>query len=60
MTYADEAKWHVHQLDDDTQSYLIDFFKQASTEPNFQNLYHGLTDEEREKLQSMDNKQAAQ
>ncbi|KAL8961471.1 MAG: hypothetical protein Q9193_001979 [Seirophora villosa] len=60
MAYADEAKWHVHEVDDDTQSYLIDFFKQASTEPDFQNLYHGLTDEEREKLHSMDNKQAAQ
>ncbi|KAL9014129.1 MAG: hypothetical protein Q9173_001220 [Seirophora scorigena] len=60
MAYADEAKWNVHQLDDDTQSYLIDFFKQASTEPDFQNLYHGLTDEEREKLHSMDNKQAVQ
>ncbi|KAI4193954.1 MAG: hypothetical protein LQ348_002748 [Seirophora lacunosa] len=60
MAYADEAKWNGHQMDDDTQSYLIDFFKHASTEPDFQNLYHGLTDEEREKLHSMDNKQAAQ
>lgn len=59
MAYADESKWNVHQLDDDTQSYLVDFFKQASTEPDFQNLYQGLTDEEREKLHSMD-KQATQ
>ncbi|KAL8722132.1 MAG: hypothetical protein Q9225_001325 [Loekoesia sp. 1 TL-2023] len=54
MAYADESKWNMHQLDDDTQSYLVDFFKQASTEPDFQNLYQGLTDEEREKLHQMD------
>ncbi|KAL8837957.1 MAG: hypothetical protein Q9170_002329 [Blastenia crenularia] len=54
MAYADESKWNVHQLDDDTQSYLIDFFKQASTEPDFHSLYQGLTDEEREKLHQMD------
>lgn len=53
MAYADESKWNVHQVDDDTQSYLVEFFKQASTEPDFQNLYQGLTDEEREKLHSM-------
>lgn len=60
MAYADEAKWNVHQVDDDTQSYLVDFFKQASTEPDFETLYHSLTDEEREKLHSIDNKQSAQ
>ncbi|KAL8759248.1 MAG: hypothetical protein Q9184_003688 [Pyrenodesmia sp. 2 TL-2023] len=53
MAYADESKWNVHQVDDETQSYLVEFFKQASTEPDFQNLYQGLTDEEREKLHSM-------
>ncbi|KAI4142384.1 MAG: hypothetical protein L6R39_004958 [Caloplaca ligustica] len=54
MAYADESRWNIHQLDDDTQSYLVDFFKQASTEPDFQNVYQGLTDEEREKLHNMD------
>ncbi|KAL9599490.1 MAG: hypothetical protein Q9219_003829 [cf. Caloplaca sp. 3 TL-2023] len=53
MAYADESKWNVHQVDDDTQSYLVEFFKQASTEPDFQALYQGLTDEEREKLHQM-------
>lgn len=54
MAYADESKWNMHQLDDDTQSYLVEFFKHASTEPDFQNLYQNLTDEEREKLHQMD------
>lgn len=54
MAYADESKWNMHQLDDDTQSYLVEFFKHASTEPDFQNLYQSLTDEEREKLHQMD------
>ncbi|KAL8857461.1 MAG: hypothetical protein Q9178_005955 [Gyalolechia marmorata] len=50
MAYADESRYNVRQLDDETQTYLIDFFKQASTEPDFRDLYQGLTDEEREKL----------
>ncbi|KAI4178850.1 MAG: hypothetical protein L6R41_008177, partial [Letrouitia leprolyta] len=54
MAYADESKWNMHQLDDDTQSYLVEFFKHASTEPDFQKLYQNLTDEEREKLHQMD------
>ncbi|KAL8707579.1 MAG: hypothetical protein Q9220_007420 [cf. Caloplaca sp. 1 TL-2023] len=54
MAYADEAKWNVRQWDDETQTYLVEFFKQASTEPGFQDLYQGLTDEEREKLHQME------
>ncbi|KAL8738370.1 MAG: hypothetical protein Q9181_000841 [Wetmoreana brouardii] len=55
MSYADESKWNVRQWDDETQQYLVSFFKQASTEPDFQTLYQGLTDEEREKLYRMEN-----
>ncbi|KAL8940445.1 MAG: hypothetical protein Q9216_002815 [Gyalolechia sp. 2 TL-2023] len=54
MAYGDESKWNMHQLDDVTQSYLVEFFKHASTEPDFQTLYQSLTDEEREKLHHMD------
>ncbi|KAL8912550.1 MAG: hypothetical protein Q9171_002491 [Xanthocarpia ochracea] len=54
MAYADESRYNVRQLDDETQTYLIDFFKQASTEPDFRDLYQGLTDEEREKLHQME------
>ncbi|KAL8705049.1 MAG: hypothetical protein Q9201_001819 [Fulgogasparrea decipioides] len=55
MSYADESKWNVRQWDDETQQYLVNFFKQASTEPDFETLYQGLTDEEREKLHRMEN-----
>ncbi|KAL8967756.1 MAG: hypothetical protein Q9183_002771 [Haloplaca sp. 2 TL-2023] len=55
MSYADESKWNSRQWDDETQSYLINFFKEASTEPEFQQHYQELTDEERQKLQRMEN-----
>ncbi|MCJ1347926.1 hypothetical protein MMC31_006156 [Peltigera leucophlebia] len=42
------------QWDDETQKYLVDFFHAVESEPTFQNLYHSLTDNEREKLQRMD------
>lgn len=54
MAFADESKYNVRQWDDETQTYLVDFFKQASTEPDFQDLYQGLSDEEREKLHQME------
>ncbi|KAL8673030.1 MAG: hypothetical protein Q9168_002553 [Polycauliona sp. 1 TL-2023] len=54
MAYADESRYNVRQLDDETQTYLVDFFKQASTEPDFHGLYQSLTDEEREKLHQME------
>ncbi|KAL9000094.1 MAG: hypothetical protein Q9169_001169 [Polycauliona sp. 2 TL-2023] len=54
MAYADESRYNTRQFDDETQTYLVDFFKQASTEPDFHGLYQGLTDEEREKLHQME------
>lgn len=42
------------QWDDETQKYLVDFFHVIESEPSFQSLYHSLTDNEREKLQRMD------
>ncbi|KAL8676097.1 MAG: hypothetical protein Q9186_007351 [Xanthomendoza sp. 1 TL-2023] len=54
MAFADESRYNVRQWDDETQTYLMDFFKQASTEPDFRDLYQGLTDEEREKLHQME------
>ncbi|KAL8769459.1 MAG: hypothetical protein Q9209_004520 [Squamulea sp. 1 TL-2023] len=54
MAYGDESRYNVRQWDDETQTYLVEFFKQASTEPDFRELYQGLTDEEREKLHQME------
>ncbi|CAF9911832.1 MAG: hypothetical protein ALECFALPRED_007664 [Alectoria fallacina] len=53
MGYMDESKWNTHETDDATQKYLVDFFNTVSNEPGFQELYHCLTDAEREKLPSI-------
>lgn len=57
MGYMDEARWNTHETDDATQKYLVDFFNSISKEPGFQELYHSLTDAEREKLQKMNEQQ---
>ena len=57
MGYMDEAKWSTHETDDATQKYLVDFFNSVSNEPGFQELYHSLTDAEREKLRKMNEQQ---
>ncbi|KAI4277357.1 MAG: hypothetical protein LQ337_001848 [Flavoplaca oasis] len=54
MAVMDESRYNVRQFDDETQTYLVEFFKQASTEADFGDLYQGLTDEEREKLHQME------
>lgn len=54
MSYAHESKWSERQWDDETQTYLISFFKQISSEPDFQQIYQGLNSEEREKLHRME------
>ncbi|KAI4255541.1 MAG: hypothetical protein LQ352_002529 [Teloschistes flavicans] len=54
MSYAHESKWNERQWDDETQTYLINFFKQISSEPAFEHIYQGLNEEEREKLHRME------
>lgn len=54
MSYMDESRWNTRHWDDDTQRYLVDFFKHISAEPYFQNLYHQLNDLEKEKLAKME------
>ncbi|KAL9103894.1 MAG: hypothetical protein Q9163_001087 [Psora crenata] len=44
------SQWNLHQADDETQQYLVHFFKEVANEPYFQEIYHALTDSEREKL----------
>ena len=53
MGYMDESRWSTHQADDETQRYLVQFFNSVGQEPYFQELYQSLNDEEREKLQKM-------
>lgn len=57
MGYMDEAKWTTHESDDATQKYLVDFFNSVSNDLGFQDLYHSLTDAEREKLRKMNEQQ---
>ena len=57
MGYMDESKWNTHETDDATQQYLVDFFNSVSNEAGFQDLYHSLTDAEREKLHKMNEQQ---
>ena len=53
MGYMDESRWNSRQSDDQTQKYLVDFFNHVSNEPDFQELYQSLNNEEREKLHKM-------
>ncbi|KAJ5812847.1 Armadillo-like helical [Penicillium robsamsonii] len=48
-----ESVFGVRRRDDETQSFLADFFRQASTQPGFQELYAALTPDEQAKLQSL-------
>lgn len=58
MGYMDENLWNTHQTDDETQKFLVHFFNEVSNEPDFQNIYHALTDGERKKLQDMNGNNA--
>lgn len=48
-----EGVFGVRKRDDETQGFLVDFFRNASTKPAFQQLYAALTPAEQEKLQSL-------
>ena len=41
--------------DDETQAYLLGFFRQAAQKPGFTDVFNALTQEEQEKLRSMSN-----
>ena len=54
MSYgADDSSTFARGRDDETQGYLLDFFRQASQKPGFANVFGSLTPEEQEKLRSM-------
>lgn len=48
-----EGVFGVRKRDDETQGFLADFFRQASTKPGFQELYAALTPDEQEKLRGL-------
>lgn len=47
---AEEPGGSGRQRDDETQSFLVDFFKRASTTPGFEEEFNQLTEEERQRL----------
>jgi hypothetical protein len=50
MAFAEETPYASRQRDDETQAYLMDFFRQASQKPEFSELFSALTEEEQAKL----------
>ena len=53
MGVIDESRWNYRSSDDETQKYIIGFFHSIGGDPRFQELYHALNDNEREKLQHL-------
>lgn len=53
MAYAAEDDVPARGKDDETQAYLLEFFRQASQKPGFGDTFNSLTSEEQEKLRSM-------
>ena len=48
-----EGMFAVRKRDDETQGFLLDFFRHASNKADFQQLYAALTPSEQEKLQGL-------
>ncbi|KAA8648257.1 hypothetical protein EYZ11_008023 [Aspergillus tanneri] len=48
-----EGVFGVRKRDDETQAFLLDFFRNASAKPEFQQLFAALTPAEKDKLQSL-------
>lgn len=52
-TGGSESVFGVRRRDDETQDYLANFFRHASTQPGFQELYASLSPDEQSKLHSL-------
>ena len=54
MSYgAEDSTEFTRGRDDETQAYLLNFFRQAAQKPGFADVFSSLTSEEQEKLRSM-------
>lgn len=51
MAFAEEGP--QRQRDDETQAYLVQFFRSAATKPGFNEVFNALSEDEREKLRSL-------
>lgn len=50
MAFAAEEPGSGRQRDDETQGFLVDFFKRAATTHDFPDEFHQLTEEEKQRL----------
>lgn len=50
---ADDSNDFNRGRDDETQAYLVDFFRQQAQKPEFAEMYNLLTQDEQEKLKKM-------
>lgn len=53
MAFANEDPYSTRQRDDETQAYLMNFFREQAAKPGFADAFAGLTEKEQEKLRSM-------
>jgi hypothetical protein len=51
MAFANEEPGSGRQRDDETQGFLVDFFKRAATTEGFMDEFNLLNDEEKQRLQ---------
>ena len=42
--------YNSRQRDDETQAFLVDFFRSAAAAPQFADMYHSLTQDEQQRL----------
>jgi len=52
MAFAEETPYSNRQRDDETQAYLLQFFREAASKPGFSQLFDNMTAEEQAKLRS--------
>ena len=53
MNYASDNGAAARQPDDETQAYLLDFFRDAAAKPGFPDLFEALSPDQQEKLRLM-------
>ena len=53
MSLGNDSGTFARGRDDETQAYLINFFRQAAQKPGFADVFNSLTEEEQDKLKNM-------
>ncbi|KAK2759162.1 hypothetical protein FQN54_003262 [Arachnomyces sp. PD_36] len=53
MAYGAEGTAFTRKRDDETQAFLTEFFREASSKPGFQEIFAALTPEEQERLRNL-------